>query len=345
LYALAAKTKAKLAQIPGAVNIGDNWGQQTKKLVVSIDDARAKHAGLTHLDIATSLQTAFSGIQLTQFRDQEDIIPVILRSVNANRTDLNKHENLNVYSQNGTSVPAEQVVNLDLVWQPGKIMRRDRQKTITVSANLAVGSNANEINQVMMDWLQAQSDSWPVGYRWQLGGEWENSIKANAAINDKVPIMAFIIIVLMMAEFNCMRRTFIVLITIPLAIMGVSAGLLLTGSYMGFMTLLGIISLAGIIVNNAIILLERIDIEVDQYHRTIQEAIIVACQNRLRPIMLTTGGNIVGLLPLWFGGGPMWEPMAIVLIFGLFFGTLLTLGVVPVLFSILFKVSFKEIRI
>jgi multidrug efflux pump subunit AcrB len=345
IYTLVAKVKDKLSKIPGTVNISDNWGQQTKKLVVSINDAKTKNAGLTHLDIATSLQTAFSGIQLTQFRDQENIIPVILRSVNANRTDINKQENINVYSQNGTSVPAEQVVNLELVWQPGKIMHRDNQQTITVVANLAAGYNANEINQALMKWLKEQNNNWPVGYHWQLGGEWESSIKANAAIGDKVPIMALIIIILMMAEFNCMRRAFIVLITIPLAIMGVSAGLLLTGSYMGFMTLLGIISLAGIIVNNAIILLERIDIEVHQYQRTIQKAIMTACQNRLRPIMLTTGGNIVSLFPLWFGGGAMWEPMAIVLIFGLFFGTLLTLGVVPVLFSILFKVSFKNIRV
>jgi len=145
-------------------------------------------------------------------------------------------------------------------------------------------------------------------------------------------------------QFNSLRRPLIILLTIPLGIIGVTIGLLLTGSYFGFMTLLGVVALAGIVVNNAIVLLDRINIEINENGLDPARAIIESAQRRMRPILLTTGTTIGGLLPLWFGGGPLWEPMAIAIIFGLAFATLLTLGVVPVLYALLFKIGFREFR-
>ena len=151
-----------------------------------------------------------------------------------------------------------------------------------------------------------------------------------------------IIVLLLVAQFNSIRRPLIVLVTIPLGLIGVVIGLLVARSYFGFMTMLGVISLAGIVINNAIVLLDRIRIEETENHRSPAEAVLAAAQRRLRPILLTTATTMGGLLPLWLGGGLMFEPMAIAIIFGLAFATVLTLGFVPIMYSLLFRVSFKK---
>ena len=151
-----------------------------------------------------------------------------------------------------------------------------------------------------------------------------------------------IILLLLVGQFNSVRRPVIILLTIPLGLIGVVFGLLVTQSYFGFMTLLGIISLAGIVINNAIVLLDRIKIEREINGLPAQNAILESAQRRLRPILLTTVTTIGGLLPLWLGGGPMWEPMAISIMFGLLVATVLTLGVVPVLYTLFFRLNFKH---
>ena len=143
---------------------------------------------------------------------------------------------------------------------------------------------------------------------------------------------------LLVAQFNSIRKSVIILTTIPLGLIGVTAGLLIGKSFFGFMTLLGIISLAGIVINNAIVLLERIQLEIDELGLPPYEAIISAALKRFRPILLTTATTVLGLIPLYLGGGEMWEPMAIAIIAGLLFSTLLTLGVVPVLYALFFKI-------
>jgi multidrug efflux pump subunit AcrB len=134
----------------------------------------------------------------------------------------------------------------------------------------------------------------------------------------------------------------IILATIPLALIGVTVGLLVLRSYFGFMTLLGIISWAGIVINNAIVLIDRIKIEIEENGLEPPRAVIEAAERRIRPILLTTATTVGGLIPLYLGGGPMYEPMAIAIMFGLVFSTVLTVGVVPLLYSILFRVSFKD---
>jgi multidrug efflux pump len=193
----------------------------------------------------------------------------------------------------------------------------------------------------LQPWLEAQAASWAPGYSWAFGGEMETSGKANASITEKLPIAALLIVLLLVGQFNSARRPVIILLTIPLSLIGVVFGLLIARSYFGFMTLLGIISLAGIVINNAIVLIDRIRIEIEDNGHAPARAVIESAQRRLRPILLTTCTTVGGLIPLWLGGGPMWEPMAIAIIFGLVFATGLTLGVVPVLYSILFGVEFK----
>ncbi len=342
LFDIADKVKAKMAATAGAKNVGDDWGQRTKKLVVEIDGPRARRAGVSNQDIALSLQTVLSGFDTTDYREQDKVIPITLRSIAADRQDVGKLEGLNVYSQvTGKSVPLKQVAEIRVVWQPARIYRRDRLKTITVHSGLENGYTAEEINSELVPWLENEAAGWPLGYHFELGGEHETSGKANQSINEQLPVAGLIILLLLVGQFNSIRRTAIILVTIPLAMIGVTAGLLVADSYFGFMTLLGIISLAGIVVNNAIVLIDRIRIEIDDNGLEPPRAVIEAAQRRLRPILLTTMTTVGGLIPLWLGGGPMWEPMAISIIFGLVFATVLTLGIVPALYTILFRVKFK----
>lgn len=342
LFDLVQQTKEHLAEIPGARNITDNWGARTKKLVVQINQPRALRAGLTSRDIAISLQTILSGIQTTQYREEDELIPVTLRSVAADRKDIGKLESHNIYVQRtGQSVPLKQVADINLAWQPGKIIRRDRIRTVTVQANIDRGANAIAIGQQIGGWLEEQSQSWPFGYKYQLGGEIETSGKANTSIAVNLPLTALLILLLLVGQFNSLRRPLIILLTIPLGMIGVTFGLLVTGSYFGFMTLLGIIALCGIVINNAIVLIDRINIEIESGHDP-ASAILESAQRRLRPILLTTATTMGGLVPLWLSGGPMWEPMAISIIFGLLFATILTLGLVPVLYSLFFRINFRS---
>ena len=342
LFQLVEEVKARLGSIPGARNVDDDWGRRTKKLLVHIDEARARRAGVSSRDIAVSLQTAFSGFATTQYREDDKVIPVVMRSVEADREDLGKIESLNVFAQaTGRTVSLKQVADIEVVWQPSQILRRDRLKTVTVSADVTSGVTAFAVNGQLVPWLERLSRDWEPGYRWGMGGEAEESRKSQASINAKMPIMALIIILLLVGQFNSFRRPAIVLLTIPLGLIGVVFGLLITRSYFGFMTLLGVVALAGIVINNAIVLLDRIRTEIDQNRLEPRRAIVEAAQRRLRPILLTTATTVGGLLPLWWGGGPMFKPMAIAIIFGLLFATVLTLGMVPVFYAIFFRVNFK----
>ncbi len=345
LFDLVDQVKAKMLDTPGTRLIDDDWGPRAKKVVVAVDEARAQRAGVSNQDVAISLQTYLDGIDITEYREGDQLIPVTLRSVAAGRFAIETLETPNVYSQaTGASVPLSQVADVAVEWEPAKIRRRDRLRTVTISCATDPGVTAAEIDAQLVPWLEQESQDWGLGFGWEMGGENESSAEANASIAAKLPIAGLIILLLLVGQFNSLRRPAIILITIPLGIIGVVIGLLAAKSYFGFMTLLGVISLAGIVINNAIVLLDRIRIEIEENGLTPQQAILESGQRRLRPILLTTFTTIGGMLPLWWGGGSMWQPMAISIIFGLAFATMLTLGVVPVLYSIFFRVSFKDFQ-
>jgi multidrug efflux pump subunit AcrB len=213
---------------------------------------------------------------------------------------------------------------------------------VSVIADVAPGVLPSDVLAEIRPWLEGASTNWPLGTRYEIGGEEEASSKANASIGAKMPIAAGLIVLLLVMQFNSFRKPLIVLMTVPLGLIGVVIGLLVAQSYFGFMTLLGVISLFGIVINNAIVLIDRIDIEITENGREPSDAILTAGQARLRPILLTTATTILGLVPLYLGGGPMWEPMAVAIISGLAFATLLTLGIVPVLYSLFFGVTLRS---
>lgn len=343
LFAIAEQVKARLKSVPATKNIRDDWGGKTKKLLVNVNQARARRAGLSNRDVALSLQTVLSGYASTQYREGDKAIPILLRSVEADRQDIGKLEGLNIYVPGtGQSVPLKQIADIEVAWEPAKILRRDRVRTVTVACDVAGEAKAIAVSYEMGAWLQRLAAGWDVGFRYELGGEIEKSEQANRSIAEKLPVAAFLILFLLVAQFNSIRKPLIILSTIPLGLIGVVFGLLVARSYFGFMTFLGVISLSGIVVNNAIVLLDRIRIEIEENGLAPQQAILEAARRRLRPILLTTLTTMGGLLPLWLGGGPMWETMAIAIIFGLLFSTFLTLGIVPILYSLFYRVSFSS---
>ena len=344
LYKIADQVETRLYQEPLITAVKNTWGKRTKKLLVEVDQERARRAGVTSEDVAYSLKASLAGIDMTEYREGGKLIPITLRSIIADRQDIGKLDGTGVYSQlSGRSVPLKQVADVRLVFEPGRIERRDRDKTMTLQAQLQPGTTAAEVNRALLPWLEQAQQSWPRDYHYAEGGEAEETEKANAAIAAKLPIAGMIILLLLVVQFNSIRRSVIILATIPLGLIGVAYGLLIAKSSFGFFTILGIISLSGIIINNAIVLLDRVKIEIEQLGKAPADAVIAACQQRLRPILLTAATTIFGLLPLWWGGTAMFKPMAISIIFGLAFATLLTLLLVPVLYSLLFRIDFKAV--
>ncbi len=210
---------------------------------------------------------------------------------------------------------------------------------MTISCDARDGFTASDITDELSPALTDLSQTWKEGYAFRLGGESEQSAEAMGAVAAKLPLAGFIILLLLIAQFNSFRKTFIVLSTIPLGLIGVILGLVLFRSFFGFMAFLGVISLAGIVINNAIVLIDRIKIEMDDFGRKPFDAIVGAAQQRFRPIILTTFTTTLGLIPLYLGGGLMWEPMAISIMIGLLFATVITLLFVPVFYKLLFRVK------
>ena len=182
--------------------------------------------------------------------------------------------------------------------------------------------------------------NWPQDYVYEYGGDSKNTDNMGAVVK-YLPLSGFIIILLLIIQFNSVRKMSMVVLTIPLAIIGVVVGLLIFQEPFGFMPFLGVISLAGIVINNAIVLIDRMEIEMKELGRSEQDAVISACLQRFRPILLATFTTVLGLIPLYLSGGEMWEGMAVSIMIGLVFGTIITLIFIPSMYSALYKVDYK----
>jgi len=272
------------------------------------------------------------------------IIPIVIRSTRANRSDLGKIEGMNVYSLlTGRSVPLLQIARPEFIYQVSKIERRDRKRTLTVKCGLLPGYTATRVLDAVRPRIAALTEKWPAGYRVDYGGEFEESARATASITERLPVSLFIILALMIWQFNSFRKTIIILLVVPMGMIGAILALLVTGCSFGFMAMLGMVSLAGIVINDAIELLERVKHETEG-GRSPEDALVYSAQSRFRPILLTSITTLCGLAPLGLQGGPLWESMAWTISGGLLFSTILTLGVVPVLYSLFFKLKFKAGR-
>lgn len=218
------------------------------------------------------------------------------------------------------------------------IRRKDLFRTINVSSELLEGANAAAIMSEFTPLIDDAASSWAQGYSYELAGDSKNTEESLGSVAAWLPMCGFIIIMLLIIQFNSFRKMTMVLLTIPLGLIGVIIGLLVLRSYFGFFAFLGVISLAGIIINNAIVLIDRIEIEQNAGRKGLQ-AIMEAGKQRFRPILLTTFTTILGLIPLYLGGGIMWEPLAVSIMFGLLFGTVITLLLIPVMYSLMFNIK------
>ncbi|MCH2189645.1 MAG: efflux RND transporter permease subunit [Gammaproteobacteria bacterium] len=342
LASIGETIKLKLLATQGTRNVKDDWGPKSKKFVVNIDQSRAQAAGVTSSDIATSLQTNLDGFTAGEFREGNKTIPIVLKG-SLLQQNLQSLESMNVFSQgSGNSVPLLQVATIEPTWQYAKVKRLDLSRTINVSSELTASGNASEIMAELLPWLEQQKALWPDGYFYSTGGDAKNSAESMNAVVKWLPLSGILIVILLIFQFNSFRKSVMVLITIPLGLIGVTAGLLVMREPFGFMPFLGLISLAGIVVNNAIVLLDRIEFESAQLGHELKDAIVHACLQRFRPILLATFTTILGLLPLYISGGEMWQGMAVCIMSGLLFGTMITLILIPCLYSFLYRVDFTE---
>ncbi len=342
LASISEAIKAKLFTISGTKNIKDDWGPKGKKFVIDIDPNKAQTAGVTNQDIATSLQTVLDGFQAGEYREGDKSIPIVMKSNQNKQQSLSSLESLNIYAQSsGKSVPLLQVASIIPQWQYSKIKRVDLTRTIKVSSELTTTGNASEVTQAITPWLDEQKEIWGKDYTYELGGDAKSSAENMGAVAKYLPLSAFIIVMLLIIQFNSFRKMVMIVCTIPLGVIGMVLGLLLFGVPFGFMAFLGVISLAGIVINNAIVLVDRIEIEESELKRKPQDAIIAACLQRFRPILLATFTTVLGLVPLYLGGGEMWEPMAVTIMVGLLFGTVITLLFIPAFYSVMYKVNYK----
>lgn len=340
---IAEAVKLRLSSIPATKNVKDDWGPKSKKFLIQIDQNRAQSAGITNSDIATSLQTVLDGFQTGEYRENDKSIPILMRSGDSQQQTLASLETLNIYAQNsGKSIPLLQVATIVPDWQYAKIKRLDLKRTIVISSELREGGNASQVTAEIRPWMEEQVANWPERYTYKFGGDAESTAENMGSVIGFLPISGFIIVLLLIIQFNSFRKMSMVVLTIPLAIIGVVIGLLVFQEPFGFMPFLGVISLAGIVINNAIVLIDRMEIERNELKRSEQDSVIAACLQRFRPILLATFTTVLGLIPLYVSGGEMWEGMAVSIMIGLLFGTIITLLFIPALYSVLFKVNYKE---
>ncbi len=336
VYGLGGAVTDVFREVEGIVDLEDDWENLTRKIRVEIDQAEARRLGISSEEIGRTLTALFDGIPITEYREGDTIIPVVVRSHAEGRQRLDQLGSMSVYSATrGISVPLLQIARFDFEWQYGTIQRRDLTRTLTVQAR-----HPRMTAQALSERIEPAIASldWPAGHRFEVAGELEDSRRAQSALFSSVPYCAAAIVILLVWQFNSIRRPLVIFLTIPLALIGAVLGLLATGASFGFMATLGLLSLAGIIINNAIVLIDRIDTEIAE-GREPWDAVLTASVRRLRPILMTALTTVLGLMPLLLFGGSLWFGMAVVIAFGLGLGTLLTLGVVPVLYALLFRVE------
>ncbi|MGS0573646.1 efflux RND transporter permease subunit [Xanthomonas oryzae pv. oryzicola] len=335
----AAAIARALRAVPGTVDVQDDWQARIPRYVVQVDQLKARRAGVSSEDIAQALQGRYSGVDATLIRDDGTDVPVIVRGSAQERAANGNPADTLVYPQaGGAPVPLAAIATVLRDSEPSAIQRRNLSRAITVTArNLQL--TATEIVERLSAPIAALK--LPPGYRVEIGGELEDSAEANQALLHYMPHALGAILLLFVWQFNSFRKVCIVLSAVPFVLIGAALALVLTGYPFGFMATFGLLALAGIIVNNAVLLLQRIEAELaDGLPR--REAVVAAAVKRLRPIVMTKLTCIVGLVPLMLFAGPLWTGMAITMIGGLALGTLVTLGLIPILYDLLFGLRMRR---
>jgi len=334
----ADQLQLALRRIPHTVNITDNWKNPTVTIRAIIDQDAARRVGISSQDIANSLSNQLSGVEVTDYRVGDLTIPVVFRIGKEQRTELSRLRSLNVAVYDGDPIPLEQVARLEPDFSFSQIRRRNLERVVTVSGkNLTL--TAADLDQQMGPEVSALQASLPPGYRIEKGGEIEGSSDAQGALFGNLPLAFALMVLVLIWQFDSFRKPAMVLLTIPLTITGVALALvIMPGANFSFMGILGFLALAGIIINNAIVLLDRIEIE-KEMGRSDRGAIVEAGVRRLQPIIMTTCTTVMGLLPIILSRDVLFYDLAVVIAGGLLIGTALTLVVIPCLYAVFFGVD------
>jgi multidrug efflux pump subunit AcrB len=333
LRKLADQVADALRALPGTINVKDDWGPSVPRLVVQVDQQKARLSGITREDIATALQLHSNGVQASIVYAGTTPVPVVFKESTQAALNTNLGSTLIYLEGGGTPVPLSSIAKIEVAFEPAMMMRRDKERSITVT-----GGNPTLTATSVVEQLAPKIDALklPGGYRIELGGEIEDAADTNDALLMYMPHAFVAMLLLFIWQFNSIRKLAIILLCVPFTLIGVSLSLVLTGYPFSFMATFGVLSLAGIIVNNAVLLLERIEVERQEGY-SVKVATVNAAVKRLRPIIMTKLTCITGLVPLLLFGGSLWEGMAITMIGGLALGTLITLGLIPILYDLLFS--------
>jgi multidrug efflux pump subunit AcrB len=331
LLALGAQVRSLFQAAPGIRDNYDDWGNKVLKVVIDINQDRVRQLEITSEEITQMLNTYFSGSAVSIYREGDNTIPIALRAGAATYQSLEGLTSA-TFAKNGTLIPLAQIAALRTGFDFSRIRRQNQERTIIVSGRSA-SLTAGDLLNFIQPGLQALDLSG--GYHIDIGGEIQKSEETNAKLAAGLPAALAVMVIAIILQFNSFRRTLLTFMTIPLILVGIPFGVLATGQPLSFFGTLGIISLAGIIINNAIVLIDQIDIE--RSRLALREAIVAASQKRLRPILLTSATTVLGLAPMAIAGGALWQPMAVLMMSGLAVASLLTLLFVPACYFLLFR--------
>lgn len=313
-----------------------NWNEQARSLNIKVDQDKVRLLGLSSTEVANTVQAVLSGAPVSQIRRNEELLDIVVRATSDERNSIEQLGDIQLFSRTGAVVPLSQVARIEPSFEEPVLWRRNRDMVLTVRSDLADGVQGPYASQKIEATLQPIIEKLPIGYRIEKGGAIEESAKANMALAAVFPIMLLVMLTFLMLQLHSFSRMWMVFMTFPLGFIGVVPALLLFNAPFGFVALLGVIALGGMIMRNSVILVDQIDQDIksglDPYH-----AIIEATVRRARPVILTAAAAMLAMIPL--SSSVFWGPMAIAIMGGLLVATALTLVFVPALYALWFKVK------
>jgi multidrug efflux pump len=336
---IASQVREIMRGEPNAIDPHLEWNEQVKNIRLAVDQDRARAFGLNTQDIAQTLQTLLSGVTVSEYRERTELIKIVVRAAEGERTDLASVGDLTILTRSGATVPLAQVAQISFGFEEPILWRRNRDMVLTVRADVAPGVQAPTVTNAILPKLAALKDALPPGYRIDTGGAIEESAKANVALFKVFPVMFLIMLTLLMLQLQSFSKLFLVFSTAPLGIIGAVAALLAFNAPFGFVALLGVIALAGMIMRNTVILVDQIDHDMAAGLST-WDAIIESTVRRARPVVLTALAAILAMIPL--SRSVFWGPMALSIMGGLLIATILTLMFLPALYAAWFRVGQPE---
>ncbi|MBX9760398.1 MAG: efflux RND transporter permease subunit [Beijerinckiaceae bacterium] len=321
---------------PKTRDVEMQWGEEAKAIRFSLDQQRARTLGVSTSELALTLQTLLSGATVTHVREGNRLVDVVVRAAPAERSAVDRLGDLTIYTRNGVSIPLAQLARQDIDSEQPILWRRNGDIILAVRSDVIDGVQGPDVTREILPKLEGVRSALPVGYRIDLGGAIEESGKADAALFKVMPVMFLIMLTLIMLQLRSFGRALLVFMTFPLGFIGASFSLYLTGLPFGFVALLGVLALGGIIVRNTLILADQIETDIAS-GLAMREAIIETTVRRARPVVLTALAAVFAFMPLTLA--TFWAPLAFVLIGGTLIGTVLTLVFLPALYAAWFRVE------